>query len=683
MPSDLMLPFASTADSTALFSFVVYLLLVFGLAVLSGFVRSESGFVSEYFLGGRNLGVWAFALTFAATSASGGSFVGFPALIYTHGWVLALWIAGYMVVPLVAMGLLGKRLNQFARTADAITIPDVIERRFGSACAGVIATLLIVVFLFYFLLAQFKAGSKILVTLLSGVPAFDEAVAWFASATAGWKFFAGTEPDYVLCLGVFSAAVIVYVVYGGFRAVVWTDVMQGIIMFFGVVVLLVLTMRYVGGIENATRRLNEMTPPRYWQATVTPSERQELGRQSSPSATESNTARTDPTRGAESGPSNETTEPTLATDSPTLVLPRGTWLYDDEGRLVRAIDRIQWTGDSVETTELRVLELTTPADIETIDPSLVDRGFRVTLVQREPYGFGADQPGVYIRPPGPQADAKQPGGFLPVTLAFSFFLFWPFGGAGQPSNMVRLMAFKDTRTLKLSLVTVTIYFSFIYFALVVIFCGARVLMPGMEADADRVMPQLAIETTQRAGLPWMAGMLLAAPFAAVMSSVDSFLLMVSSSVVRDVYQRYIHPQAEEKLLKRVTYIGTVSVGLLATYGALRPPEYLQQIIVDASGFLAGSFCVPVAFSLYWRRMNAAGVIAGMLAGMLTHAYFSFQVYQGIPWLESFHASFHVGPLFWDLIVSAIAVIVVTRLTPAPAESLVERYFGVARETPSP
>ena len=99
---------ASSTANSALVTFAIYLLGVFFLAWLSSRVRRRREFMGEYFLGSRNLGLWAFALTFAATSASGGSFMGFPSLIYTHGWVLALWIASYMVVPLVGMGLLGK-----------------------------------------------------------------------------------------------------------------------------------------------------------------------------------------------------------------------------------------------------------------------------------------------------------------------------------------------------------------------------------------------------------------------------------------------------------------------------------------------------------------------------------------------------------------------------------------------
>ncbi len=105
------------AESTnaALYTFVVYTIAVFALAMLSNRAAKGKEFVGEYFLGSRSFGVWAFALTFAATNASGGTFMGFPALVYTHGWTLALWIAAFMIMPLVSMALIGKRLNQIAQ----------------------------------------------------------------------------------------------------------------------------------------------------------------------------------------------------------------------------------------------------------------------------------------------------------------------------------------------------------------------------------------------------------------------------------------------------------------------------------------------------------------------------------------------------------------------------------------
>ncbi|MFP6692989.1 MAG: hypothetical protein VB875_08230, partial [Pirellulales bacterium] len=163
---------AQGTSNAALITFFVYTMCVFGLAYLSNRLLQGKGFLSEYFLGSRRLGVWAFALTFAATSASGGSFTGFPSKIYTHGWVLGLWIGSYIVVPICAMGLLGKRINHVARISGAITVPDVLRDRFGSAKFGLLAVLLIVFFMSFNLVAQFKAGSLILKTLLNGVEFF-------------------------------------------------------------------------------------------------------------------------------------------------------------------------------------------------------------------------------------------------------------------------------------------------------------------------------------------------------------------------------------------------------------------------------------------------------------------------------------------------------------------------------
>ncbi len=136
--------------------FTAYILGVFGLAACSHRLLQSKSFLSEYFLGSRGLGTWALAFTFAATSASGGSFGGYPSLIYSYGWVLALWIASYMIFPLTTMGVIGKRINQVARKTSAITVPDVLRDRFESPAIGVMASLIIIVFTTCVLVAQFK-----------------------------------------------------------------------------------------------------------------------------------------------------------------------------------------------------------------------------------------------------------------------------------------------------------------------------------------------------------------------------------------------------------------------------------------------------------------------------------------------------------------------------------------------
>lgn len=595
--------------NTALISFGVYLLGVFFLAWLSSRVREKKEFVGEYFLGSRNLGLWAFALTFAATSASGGSFMGFPSLIYTHGWVLALWIASYMVVPIVGMGLLGKRMNRLARQSGAVTIPDIIKARFKSDAVGMIATLLILFFMFFYLLAQFKAGSKIMTTLLQDVPVYQSTVAALGDAIDGLPWVGGAEPDYVLCLLVFSFSVIVYTAFGGFRAVVWTDVMQGVVMGAGVIILLILTLGQVGGLSKATEQLKEMTPPENGTGFIT------LGQ----SADEDTT------------------------------LPKGTWLRLTDGGIARLAEQVRLAKGKTET-EAKLLRITTPAEVECIEPTQLGFAVSTSFTPTEANGYGAGRKGVYVSAPGPHPDNED--GFLNVWVAVSFFFFWAFGSAGQPSNMVRLMAFNGTNVLRKAMLSISIYFTVIYLLLVVIFCCGRILLPGMEIDSDRIMPELAATVTSSAGVPWLAGLLLAAPFAAVMSSVDSFLLMVSSSVVRDIYQNRVNPDASEQRLKKLSYLVTAVVGILAMLAVLNPPEYLQDLIVFATSGLAGCFLMPVLLGLYWPGMSARGAIAGMLGGLGSHLGLYL-----IGWfVNGKFASYQLlefNPFIWAILVSGL------------------------------
>lgn len=595
--------------NTALISFGIYLLGVFFLAWLSSRVREKKEFVGEYFLGSRNLGLWAFALTFAATSASGGSFMGFPSLIYTHGWVLALWIASYMVVPIVGMGLLGKRMNRLARQSGAVTIPDIIKARFKSDAVGMIATLLILFFMFFYLLAQFKAGSKIMTTLLQDVPVYQNTVAAVGDAIDGLPWVGGAEPDYVLCLLVFSFSVIVYTAFGGFRAVVWTDVMQGVVMGAGVIILLILTLGQVGGLSKATEQLKEMTPPENGTGFIT------LGQ----SADEDTT------------------------------LPKGTWLRLTDGGIARLAEQVRLAKGKTET-EAKLLRITTPAEVERIEPTQLGFAVTTSFTPTEANGYGAGRKGVYVSAPGPHPDNED--GFLNVWVAVSFFFFWAFGSAGQPSNMVRLMAFNGTNVLRKAMLSISIYFTVIYLLLVVIFCCGRILLPGMEIDSDRIMPELAATVTSSAGVPWLAGLLLAAPFAAVMSSVDSFLLMVSSSVVRDIYQNRVNPDASEQRLKKLSYLVTAVVGILAMLAVLNPPEYLQDLIVFATSGLAGCFLMPVLLGLYWPGMTARGAIAGMLGGLGCHLGLYL-----IGWfVNGKFASYQLlefNPFIWAILVSGL------------------------------
>lgn len=632
----------NSASNAAIVSFSLYIVAVMVLAWLSNRLLQSKSFLSEYFLGSRSLGVWAFALTFAATSSSGGSFIGFPSLVYTHGWIVGLWIGSYMIVPIVSMGLLAKRVNQVARKTGAITIPDVLRDRFESPVFGAVATGLIVFFMVFNLIAQFKGGSVILQTLLSEVPLFQSASDSLASVLPGIPIlsWSADNPGYLLCLLVFTFAVVIYTAYGGFRAVVWTDVMQGFVMVGGVMLMLPLALYAVGGLGNATQDMAKMTPPNRVQLAFT----------------------------VASAP---------ATD---LSIQKNSWLISGAGEERRVFRTAAQAVIAAGQTETRGedgegipgIELTYSRHIREQEATPLEQVVTVEVLDSVAYKSGADQQGTYVTGPGPHASSD--AGFLPFSLAVSFFFMWTFSGAGQPSNMVRLMAFNNANTLRRAIFTVSIYYSLIYFPLVIIFCCARVLLPGWETESDRIMPEMAKATTEIINMPWLAGLLVAAPFAAVMSTMDSFLLMISSAIVRDIYQRNINPHASEKTIKRLTYIVTIAIGAIAMLAAVSPPQFLQDIIVFTGSGLSTSFLAPVALMLYWPRFNRQGALAGMLGGFGTHVtlYTVGTVMAGGK--VSAYRVFDFHPFMVGLLASLVFAIIATLITAPPPEHLVRKYF---------
>ena len=658
---------AAGTSNAALWTFLIYMVAVFGLAVLSNKLLKGKNFLSEYFLGSRGLGVWAFALTFAATSASGGSFTGFPAKIYTHGWILGLWIGSYIVVPICAMGLLGKRINQVARLSESITVPDILRDRFRSVAFGLIAVSLIVFFMSFNLVAQFKSGSLILKTLVLNVGFFQDTSTTVNGWIQGVAFFEGVDAGYLICLLTFGIAVIIYTTYGGFHAVVWTDVMQGIVMVIGVLIMLPLALILVGkgapegtsALQHVTNQMVQMVPPEKGTATI---------------------------HGAAG-----------------LSIRQGDWLTleTDPIRLFRVTKETRIAAGASSVSDVPVLEIMTPGDISRVlsaDETSLRKDLQIDpeSLAMTAYMFGGEedrnkngkldegedrnkngkldhpQKGLYVTGPGP--DPKQMNGFLPLSLAFSFFFMWAISGSGQPSSMVRLMAFKDSMTLRRSIFTVAIYYSMIYFPLVIIFCCARILLPGMENEPDRIMPAMAVFLTENVGAGWLAGLLVAAPFAAVMSTVDSFLLMISSALVRDIYQRNIDPKVREKTIRILSYIFTVLVGIGAMLGAVNPPQFLQDIIVYTGSGLAAAFLAPMVFALYWPRSNASGCIAGMLAGFVAHlSMYGGGIIANGSFFEPYRL-LNFDPIIVGLFTSFATTYVATLLTAPPPQDLVEKYF---------
>ena len=188
------------------------------------------------------------------------------------------------------------------------------------------------------------------------------------------------------------------------------------------------------------------------------------------------------------------------------------------------------------------------------------------------------------------------------------------------------------------------------------------------------MPVMAYLLSDGAGIPWMAGILIAAPFAAAMSTVDSFILMITSSIVRDVYQQSIRPEATERLLKRLSYGTTMLIGLLATIGALYPPQFLQYVIVFTGGGLAVAFLTPVGLGLYWPRFNKSGALMSMVIGIAVYVLLYL-----IGFVTLGNASpvrpLELDPFIWGFLASLLAAWLGTLYGHSNSERALEAFFG--------
>ena len=627
-------------------TFIAYIACVFVLAALSHRLLATKSFLGEYFLGSRGLGSWALAFTFAATAASGGSFTGFPSLIYSYGWVLAFWIASYMVAGVCSMGILGKRLNQFARKTGAITIPDVLRDRYESTALGLFATATIIFFTVCNLIAQFKAGALIIEETFN--------------LPSDWGYSAG--------LIIFAVTVVFYTAYGGFRAVVWTDVLQGVVMVVGIAILLPVVLKQGGGMEEINRKLRERPPTL---VTSVAGSYNDLVVQAQGQLDTAGLLYRHPQRA--NFPLEVRWDPWVAEEHRFIEV----WLAtDDKGQTTstgndvkRAIEQhpklgprfrvsFPYDNNEVATDAFGQRNEMGATGVIGLDSNRGTERFLFLSGDEVLFGPGRSARGVP---------------FHPLGMAISFFFMWAVTGMGQPGTMLRLIAFKDSRALKRAILTVTGFYSMIYLPLVFIFVAARVLIPELNAEnSDKAMVLLTTRVVGDMGLAYqiLGAVLVAAPFAAVMSTVDSFLLMISSGLVRDIYQRTINPQVSDQTVKRASYATTVIVGIVVTLLATRPPDFLQRIIVFTGSGFAATFLCPVMLGLYWKGMTRQGALSAMVGGFVVMVGFFLPTLFGGSRIDLLG----LHPNMWGLFVSFGLGFLVSKGTgPAPPH-LVARYF---------
>ncbi|OCS85451.1 sodium/pantothenate symporter [Caryophanon tenue] len=206
------------------------------------------------------------------------------------------------------------------------------------------------------------------------------------------------------------------------------------------------------------------------------------------------------------------------------------------------------------------------------------------------------------------------GNLTPLYVS-TFWILIGIGVIGLPQIAVRAMSYKDAKGMHRAILIGTIGIATVMFGMHLIGVFGRAVMPGIEIG-DKVMPTLTLEILP----PIVAGIVLAAPMAAIMSTVNALLILVSSTVVKDVYLNFIKPNAPDAEIKRMSFIVTTVVGIAVVLFALNPPEFLIWVNLFAFGGLESAFLWSVVLGLYWKKANKYGAFASMATGLVLYIY---------------------------------------------------------------
>ena len=215
-------------------AFILYAVIILAIGIW-GFLKAKG--IKDYFLGGRQLGSWTTAISAQASDMSGWLLMGLPGSVLVGGMTQS-WIAiGLFIGTYLNWLIVAKRLRKMSYAAgDAITIPEYLQKRFFTKSPVVRIVCAVIIFFFFLIYtaSAFSGGAKL------------------------FNFVFGT--DYTMSLTIGALIIISYTFLGGFLAVCWTDLIQGLLMFVALVIVPIVVMVRVPDLGNAFQNaLSETT----------------------------------------------------------------------------------------------------------------------------------------------------------------------------------------------------------------------------------------------------------------------------------------------------------------------------------------------------------------------------------------------------------------------------------------
>ncbi|MDO6683190.1 MULTISPECIES: sodium/proline symporter PutP [unclassified Oceanobacter] len=484
-------------------TFIVYLAVMLGIGIIA-YRRTQD--LSDYVLGGRNLGPIPSALSAGASDMSGWLLLGLPGYAMSAGYG-AFWLAGGLLIGTWANWLLvAQRLRVYSqRAGDALTLPAFFEKRFEdkSHTLRVVSAIFVLVFFLFYTSSGLVAGGKLFETVFG--------------------------LDYQLAVVLGAVAVISYTMFGGFLAVSWTDVVQGLLMVGAMVLVPVIALSEMGGISA--------------------------------------------------------------------------------------------TFDKIANSNPELLDAFTNAD-----------GTPITLIG---------------------------------TLSL---IGWGFGYFGQPHILARFKGIKSKDHVPAARRIAVAWTGVAMIGSMAIGLFAVAYLKTGLGDNETVFMVMVDAIFH----PLVAGVLLAAILAAIMSTADSQLLVSSSALAEDFYKALFHKDASSEQLVKVGRFAVVGIAVIATVLALNPESGVLDLVSYAWAGFGAAFGPALILSLYWKRMTRQGALAGIVVGGITV----------VVWKQLEGGWFDLYEIIPGILLATLAVVVASMATREPEDSIQQKFDDVVTEVRS-
>ena len=247
-------------------------------------------------------------------------------------------------------------------------------------------------------------------------------------------------------------------------------------------------------------------------------------------------------------------------------------------------------------------------------------------------------------------------------------LAWGLGYFGMPQVLLRFMAIRRERELKMSRRIAMVWVLISLTVAVFIGIVGREIFPTAHlsaTDAENIFVTLAESFLP----PILAGFVMAGILAATISSSDSYLLIAASAFAKNIYQGLFRKKATDREVMNVSRITLLAIAIVAIFIAMDEDSVIFQIVSFAWAGFGATFGPLMLFSLFWKRINRAGAIAGMVSG-------AGMVFLWKLVISNLGGAFAIYELLPAFIFSSICIVVVSLATKAPSREIEEDFEAV-------